>query len=67
MTCARRALLVRIVAPDAGCTSGRGGQLTFETSDGEGTTFFVRLPVDGEAIQARMRKEHKGPDVKGLS
>ena len=28
-----------------------GGELTFETEEGEGTTFFVRLPVDGSASE----------------
>ena len=27
-----------------------GGTLTFETAPGEGTTFHVRLPVDGERL-----------------
>jgi len=29
-----------------------GGELTFETEEGTGTTFFVRLPVDGSASEA---------------
>ena len=26
-----------------------GGRLTFDSTPGEGTTFVIRLPVDGEA------------------
>jgi len=32
-----------------GVVEKHGGQLTFETEDGEGTTFIIRLPVDPDA------------------
>ncbi len=29
-----------------------GGELTFETTVGQGTTFFIRLPIEGKAAKA---------------
>lgn len=34
---------------------GRHGELTFTTATGEGTTFFIRLPIHGGAVAAGVR------------
>ena len=31
-----------------------GGLLDFETAPGQGTTFFVRLPIDGMSVTAEV-------------